>query len=175
MSSNGTFQGDSLKIQLLHKGSLLLLAAMASVFVALQRHNGTMMAAVLAVATVAAPVGYVLMRRLIEKLRQRETEDRLMVHTRTYLQTAEPVRAASAARESDIEKILARTINGRKLPLEDFLKIELRPLPPPAGDPVVFGALPQRDAIRSLCDGRFANLAAMLPEPVYRSLTVAAR
>jgi hypothetical protein len=167
MTLNGTIQGESLKIQLMQKGSLLLLAAMASLFLAFQRHNGIMMGAVLAIATVVVPVGYVLLRRVTAKLRQHEMEDRLMVHTRAYLRNEEPVRAASAkgpVAESDIE-ILARTIDGSKLAIEDFRKFQGTASPLPVGDPVVFDALPRRYAIRSLCDRRFADLAAMLPGP----------
>jgi len=167
MTLNGAIQGNSLKIQLMQKGSLLLLAAMASLFLAFQRHNGIMMGAVLAIATVVIPVGYVLLRRVTEKLRQHDMEDRLMVHTRTYLQNEEPMRAARptrAAAESDIE-ILARAIDGRKLAIQDFRKVQGSVAPLPGGDPVVFDALPRLYATRSLCDRRFADLAAMLPKP----------
>jgi hypothetical protein len=34
---------------------------------------------------------------MLEKVRQRQMEDRLMVQTRTYLQNQEPARVASAA------------------------------------------------------------------------------
>jgi hypothetical protein len=166
MTLNGAIQGNSLKIQLMQKGSLLLLAAMASLFLAFQRHNGIMMGTVLAIATVTIPVGYV-MRRVTEKLRQHEMEDRLMVHTRAYLQNEEPVRAAipsRAAAESDIE-ILARAIDGRKLAIQDFRKVRGSASPLPVGDPVVFDALPRLYATRSLCDRRFADLVAMLPKP----------
>src|ERR1022692_1036220 len=53
--------------------------------------------------------------RMLEKVRQRQMEDRLMVQTRTYLHNQEPARVASAApagkAESGIE-ILARAIDG---------------------------------------------------------------
>ena len=39
MTLNGAIQGNFLKIQLMQKGSLLLLAAMASLFLAFQRHK----------------------------------------------------------------------------------------------------------------------------------------
>jgi hypothetical protein len=167
MTLNGAIQGNSLKIQLMQKGSLLLLAAMASLFLAFQRHNGIMMGAVLAIATVVVPVGYVLMRRVTEKLLQHETEDRLMMHTRAYLRNEEPACAARvtrAAEESDIE-ILARTIDGQKLAIEDFRKFQASASPLPVGDPAVFDALPRRYATRSFCDRRFADLAALLPKP----------
>jgi hypothetical protein len=52
---------------------------------------------------------------MLEKVRQRQMEDRLMVQTRTYLHNQEPARVASAApagkAESGIE-ILARAIDG---------------------------------------------------------------
>lgn len=77
--------------------------------------------------------------RMLEKVRQRQMEDRLMVQTRTYLHNQEPARVASAApagkAESGIE-ILARAIDGRKLPIEDFRKFTaIASLLPVAGMP----------------------------------------
>jgi proteasome lid subunit RPN8/RPN11 len=169
MTLNDAFQGYSIRsTQLVQRGSLLLLAVTASLMLAFRRHNGIMLGVVLALGTVVVPTGYVLGRRMLEKVRQRETEDRLMMQTRTYLQNQEPARVASAApageAESDIE-ILARAIDGRKLPIADFRKFHGIASLLPVGDPVVFDALPRRYAIRSLYDRRFADLAATLPEP----------
>src|ERR1022692_1416478 len=76
--------------------------------------------------------------RMLEKVRQRQMEDRLIVQTRTYLQNQEPARVASAApagkAESGIE-ILARAIDGRKLPIEDFRSTAIASLLPVAGMP----------------------------------------
>jgi proteasome lid subunit RPN8/RPN11 len=168
MTLNDAFEGQSLKAtQLMQKGSLLLLAVTASLILAFRRNNGIMLGVVLAIGTVVIPAGYVLTRRMIAKVQQRETEDRLMMHTRTYLQTQEPARAVSKAPtvESDIE-ILARAIDGRKLPTQDFRKFHGIASLLPVGDPVVFDALPRRYAIRSLYERRFADLAVTLPKPV---------
>ena len=172
MTLNDAFQGHSIKpTQLMQKGSLLLLAVTASLILTFRRHNGIMLGVVLALGTVVVPAGYVLARRVIDKVRQRETEDRLMMHTRTYLQNQEPARVGSAALagkgpavESGIE-ILARAIDGRKLPTQDFRKFHGIASPLPVGDPVVFDALPRWYAIRSLYERRFADLAATLPKP----------
>ncbi|HXM45314.1 MAG TPA: hypothetical protein VN924_29025 [Bryobacteraceae bacterium] len=162
MTSTDVFQGHFIKsTQFVQKGSLLLLAAAASLVLAYRHHNGTMLGAALALCTVVVPSGCLLARRMRDKARHRETEDLLMIQTRTYLRNQEPARKKV---ESDIE-ILARTIDGRKLPTQDFRKIaEIAPVLP-VGDPVLFDALPRRYAIRNLYDQRFADLAAALPEP----------
>src|ERR1035441_4591949 len=168
MTLNDAFEGRSIKsTQFVQRGSLLLLAVAASLMLAFQRHSGFTLGVVLAFGTVVVPVGYVVARRMIEKVRQRETEDRLLMQTRTYLQNQEPARGPAStgrAEESDIE-ILARAIDGRKLPMQDFRKCDKIASRLPLGDPVVFDALPRRYAIRSLCDRRFADLAAKLAEP----------
>ena len=112
------------------------------------------------------PAGYLLARRMRDKVRQRETEDQLMAHTRTFLRNQEPMREKV---ESEIE-MLARTIDGRKLLAQDFRKIHVIPALLPVGDPVVFDALPRRYAIRSLYERRFADLAATLPQPACEPL-----
>src|SRR5271165_55390 len=168
MTLNDAFEGHSIRTtQLLQKGSLLLLAVAASVILALRRHNGIMLAVVLALGTVVIPAAYVLVRRGMAKVQQRETEERLMVHTRTFLQNQEPARPGSraAAAESDIE-ILARTIDGRNLPTQDFQEFAVMSAQLPKGEPVVFDALPRQYAVRSLYARRFADLAAALPRPV---------
>ena len=166
MTLNDAFEGHSLKTtQLLQKGSVLLLAA-ASVALAFRRHNGIVLDAVLALVTVAVPAVFMVARRIAEKVRQRETEERLLMHTRTYLRNEEPASALAKAPkvESDIE-ILARAINGRKLPMQHFREFHGAAVQPPVGDPVVFDALPRRYAIRGLYERRFADLAATLPKP----------
>jgi hypothetical protein len=162
MTLNDAFQGHSVKsTQLLQRASLLLLAVTASLMLAFGRHNEIVLGVVLVLGTVVVPAGYVLGRRMLEKVRQRETEDRLMMQTRKYLQSHEP---APGQAESDIE-ILARAIDGRKLPIEDFRKFPGIASRLPVGDLVVCGPLPRRYAIRSLYGRRFENLAATLPEP----------
>jgi hypothetical protein len=170
MTLNGPMEGHSIKsTQFVQMASLLLLAVAVSAMLAYRRHSGIAIAVVLALGTVAVPAGWVLTRRMLGKMRQRETEDRLMTNTRTFLQSQEPARGASRIGrpvESDIE-ILARAIDGSKLPMQDYRKSRGTPAPPRLGDPVVFDALPRRYAIRTVCERRFADLAATLPEPAF--------
>jgi hypothetical protein len=143
----------------------------ASLILAFGRQNRTAAGVVLALSTVVAPAVYVLGKRLVEKVRQRETEARLLMQTMAYLESQESacvVRAVSRqspGAESDIE-ILARVISGRKLATQDFLSFEGKAARLPDGEPVVFDALPRRYAIRTLYERRFADLAAALPKPV---------
>ena len=167
MTSTEAFQGHSIKSTQLVQASLLLLAVTASLMLALRHHNGIMLGTVLALGTMVVPAGYVVARRRRDKVRRQETEDRLMVHTRTFLRNQEPARERV---ESDIE-ILARTIDGRKLPTQNFRKFDGIAAVLLIADPVVFGALPRRYAIRTLYGRRFANLAAALPEPACLPLT----
>jgi len=166
MTLNDAFQGHSLKTtQFMQKGSLLVLAVAATLILAFGRHDGKMMGVVLALATVVVPAVSVLARRMVDKVRQRETEERLLMQTRTYLQTEEPANLRTGTEgESDIE-ILARAIDGRKLPMEDFRNFDCVASLLPVGEPVVFDALPRRYAVRSLYERRFADLAATLPKP----------
>jgi len=160
--TDGT-QGHSLKsMQLMQIGSLLFLVAMGSLILAFLRQNGFMLGVVITLGTVVVPTVYVLGRRLTEKARQREMEARLMTHTRTYLRNEEPARGLSAAEESDLE-ILARAIDGRKLPIQDFRKVEAIPSLLPVAVPVVFNALPRRYATASVYERRFADRNAALP------------
>jgi MFS superfamily sulfate permease-like transporter len=173
MTLNDAFEGQSLKsTQIVQKGSLIVLAVAASLVLAFSHRNGIMLGVVLAICTVAAPAVWMLTRRMLEKVRQRETEDRLLMHTRTYLQQEEPVVVAAkpAAVESDIE-ILARAIDGSKLPTEDFRMSYGVALMLPVGEPVVFDALPRRYAIRGLYERRFADLSATLPKPAFLPLS----
>jgi hypothetical protein len=162
MTLADALEGRSIKPNdLMQKGSLLLLAVAASLMLVFRRHHEIVLGVLLVLGTVVVPAGYVVARRMLDKTRQRETEDRLMLHTRTYLQNQEPVRGRV---ESDIE-ILARAIDGRKLPTQDFRKCEESASLLPDGEPAVFDALPRRYAIRTLCERRFADLAAKLPAP----------
>jgi proteasome lid subunit RPN8/RPN11 len=167
MTLSDAFEGNSVRTtQLMQKGSLLLLAVAASLILAFRRHYGIVLIVVLALGTVVVPAGYLLARRMRDKVRQRETEDQLMAHTRTFLRNQEPMREKV---ESEIE-MLARTIDGRKLLAQDFRKIHVIPALLPVGDPVVFDALPRRYAIRSLYERRFADLAATQPHPACEPL-----
>jgi len=158
MTLNGAFQGQSLKIHLVQKGWLLALAVVVSLTLAFRRHNGIILAEVTTLAMVAVPLGYMLRRRMAEKARHCEMEDRLMLHTRTYLRNEEPATGPKPRKESDIE-ILARSIDGRKLPIQDFRRYQGAASPAPVADPVVFDALPRRYAVRSLYERRLARLA----------------
>jgi hypothetical protein len=152
----------TLRIQLGQKGWLLALAVVISLTLAFRRHNGIILAEVTTLAMVAVPFGYMLRRRMAEKLRKHEMEDRLMVHTRTYLHSEEPISARKVRKETDIE-ILARTVDGRKLPIQDFRRFKGVASLLPVADPVVFDALPRRYAVRSLYEQRLAGLATMPP------------
>jgi len=172
MTLNVTFQRQSLKTttQLMQMGWLVLVAAVASLLLAFRHQNGIMLGVVLALATLVVPAGFVLGRRMVEKVRQRETEDRLMTNTRTYLQSQMPARGATdaankgPAAESDIE-ILARNIDGRRLPMQDFRKSNGIAVIVPVGEAVVFDALPHQYSSRGFLDRRLAQAAAMLPMP----------
>lgn len=161
MTLNGAFEGHPLKIQFMQKGSLLVLVAMVSLLLAFRRHNGMPLAMVMALAMVLVPLGYMLGRRFTEKMRHREMEERLMLHTKTYLQNEEPA-SAVRRKESDIE-ILARAIDGRRLPVQDFRRYQGMASLLPVAEPVVFDALPRRYAICSLYERRSEGLAAAMP------------
>jgi proteasome lid subunit RPN8/RPN11 len=171
MTLNDAFEGRSIRMtQLMQKGSLFALALAASLILAFGRRNGVTTAVVLALCVVVAPAVYVLGKWVMGKLRLRETEARLVMHTRAYLQNHEAEWAATAVAkappvESDIE-ILARVIDGQKLPIQDYRGYHGTPASVPEGEPVVFDALPRRYAIRSLYERRFADLATTLPKAV---------
>jgi hypothetical protein len=139
----------------------------ASLMLAYRSHNGILLGVVLVMGTIVIPAGYVMARRKMEKAKQMRTEDLLMLHTRAYLQNLEPLREKA---ESDIQ-IWARSIDGCKLPTQDFWWFHMDAAAPPQGEPVVFDALPRRYAIRGLCDRRFADLKAAMPEPVCTPLS----
>ena len=169
MTLNDAIEGRSAKTtELMQKGSLAVLALSAAMILVFGRHSGIMLAVVLALCIVVAPTVYVLGKRLTVKVAQRETEERLMLNTRTYLSHETPfVPVAQAAQpiESDIE-ILARVIDFQKLPVQDAVSYLPAVAMPAGGEPVVFDALPRRYAVRSLYEKRFANLAANLPNVV---------
>jgi Flp pilus assembly protein TadB len=167
MTLNDAFQGQSIKsTHLLLKVSLLVLGVTASLMLTYRYHDGVKLGTALALGTVVVPAIYVLARRMRDKVRHQEMEDRLMEHTRIYLRSPE------AAREPESEiRMMARTIDGRKLPAQDFRKLDGVTPQLPVGVPLVFNTLPPRYAIRSLYDRRFADLAATLPSPACLPLT----
>ena len=159
MTLNDAFEGHSIKsTQLMENAAWLLLPVAASLILAFAIHNGILLSLVLVLGTLVIPVVCVLTRRRTENARQRETEDLLMMNIRTYLQNQEPARAVS-----DIE-FLARAIDGRRLPTEDFRKVDEIASLVPVGYPV-FDASPRPYAIRSLYERRFADLAMTLLAP----------
>lgn len=167
MTLTDVFDGQSVRsTQLVQRGSLILFALIASLMLAFRRHNGILLGVIVALICLVAPAAYLIAQRIREKVRQRETEDRLMSHTRTYLQSEEPVRYGPAAgsQESDLE-FLARTIDGQKLPLQDFRDFGGTNLLMPSADPVVFDALPRLYATQNGCARRFDIRAARLPAP----------
>src|SRR5512141_2631942 len=90
MTLSDAFEGSSMKTRLLtQKATLLLMAVAASLIVAFGRHQGVTEAAVLAIFTLTAPAVYVMGRRLTATARQKETEVRLMVNTKTFLESEE--------------------------------------------------------------------------------------
>lgn len=152
MTLNDAFEGQSLRTtQLMQKGSLLLLAVTASLVLAFARHNGIMLGMVLALATLVVPAVYAVTRRAMAKVQQRETEERLMVHTRVYLQNQTPA------------QVITRTaVVGHP----DFRKCDAIVPLLPIGDPVVFDALPHRHTIQTIYQRHFPDLAAILPRTV---------
>jgi hypothetical protein len=167
MTINDALQDNSIRsAQLMQRGSLIFLAITASLMLGFRRHSGIVLGVTLALGCVVVPAAYVLARRILEKVRHRETEERLMLHTRTFQQSEEPVREAAVlppcATETDIE-LLARAIDGTKLPLGGFRKFGGSITLLPEGEPVVFDALPRLYATRTISDRRFENLAATMP------------
>ncbi len=166
MTTNDALDGYSVRAtELIQKGSLLALAAAATLILIFCRGNILMVGIVLAICTVFAPAIHVTGKRFTSKVRRRETESRLVMHTKAYLQDHEAECTVRMPPESDIE-ILARVIDGRKLPVADFRSWPPVAAPLPIVEPILFHALPRRYATRTLCERRFANLASALPKPI---------
>jgi hypothetical protein len=150
MASTDVFQRHSIEsTQTVKTVLLLLLAVTATLMLGLGHHNAIMLGILLGLFTVVLPGSYMVRRSLKDKARQRETEDRLMMHTRTFLQNQEP----------------ARPLDGWKLPIQDFRKFHGTASVRAVADPVTFGLLRRQDAIRSLYEWRFTDLSAALPGP----------
>jgi proteasome lid subunit RPN8/RPN11 len=174
MTINDAFERHTIKpAQVMEVGSVLLLAIAASLMAAFRQHNRVVLALVLAFCTVVLPAVYVLGKRLMERKRQQQTEQILMMQTRTFLSTQEPAewRTVTAIKEPDIETLGERLLamlntDGSKLPRQGFRTHSLEAPPLPDAEAALFGALPRRYAIRSLYERRFADLATALPQPV---------
>ena len=149
-------------MQIIETGSWLLPAAIASPILAFRPLNGITMGVALALAVIVVPAGYVLARRIRARVRRQATEARLLTQTKTYFENQVSAHGSEARgqAESDIQ-ILARAIDGRKLPIQDFRKVRPASLLP-IGEPVVFGEMPCR---------RPAERATIMPPPVTRPLT----
>jgi hypothetical protein len=156
MTLNDAFEGQTMKpVQLMQRGSLLLLALAASLLLAFRRHNGFVLGVALALCTVIIPAIYVLARRVKEKTRQQETEQQLMAHTRAFLSTQEPKTWPAfvpVVKEPDAETLGERLLatlhtDGRALPVQAFRGFQEVPTRLAVGEPVVFDALPRRYAV----------------------------
>lgn len=173
MTINDAFEEQSLKpAQIMQMGSVLLLAVAASMLLAFRQHNRLLLGASLAFCTVALPAVYVMGKRLVLKVRQQQTEQRLILHTRNFLDTQEATswRAVMIAKEPDAETLGERLLaalntDGSALARPGFHAFPPKASPLPDGETVVFDALPRRYAIRGLYERRFADLAAALPMP----------
>ncbi|MGO4882079.1 MAG: hypothetical protein ACLP59_14800 [Bryobacteraceae bacterium] len=139
----------------MEKGSLLLFAVAVCLVFALRRHNGISLGVALAMVALVFPAAYLFSRRVLEKARQRETEVRLAMHTKTYLESEQPLPG-----EPDIQ-ILARALDWRNRAPQGFCKsLQIAPVLRVA-EPVVFDALPWAAAVPAPS----VALGEILPEP----------
>ncbi len=170
MTINDAFGTQILKpVQILERGSVLLLAIAASLMLGFRLHNRLVLGAALAVGTVIVPGVYVLSKRLRAALRSQEIESRLVAHTRTFLNAQEPQvwMPSIAPQESDPETLGERLLaalntDGRALPRQSFRYIVMEAGPKPLGECVVFDALPTACAMRQ---GATTGFPALDPIP----------
>lgn len=168
MTLTEALEGRSLKMtRLLERGSLLLVPLAAILMLALHRHNNGAVSVFLALVALILPAAYLLSRRRVEKMRQRETEARLEIHTRSFLERQEPVRPRNLTEDESDAEILARAIDWRSELPRGFQKFNGIASVLPVGEPTVFDALPRRYAVRNLYERRFADPAKALPKPVF--------
>jgi len=162
MTIDDALPGDPIRKQLTRKGTLfLLLGVTASFTLAFRGAPGIALGIDLAIGTVVLPSGYLLARRIKAKIRQREMEDRLFMQTRRFLQSQEPANMAPKSAAG----MLARTIDGRKLPVQGLLeRKDFQPLVR-IGKPVFFSALLRQDGARSSFARGFVELCPNL-EPI---------
>jgi len=131
------------RTKLLHNGSLLLVTAAVGLAMALNRHNTVVLGALGVLGTILIPLSYVMLRRFLHTLRQRETEDRMISQTREYLRNEEPWSPLrDAPKESAVEAVPHANASGSRIAPRGFKDIfdgVVAPLP--KGNPVACGAL----------------------------------
>jgi proteasome lid subunit RPN8/RPN11 len=173
MTINDAFESQTLKpVQLMKMGSVLLLAVAASLLLAFRPHNRLLFGLELVFCTIALPAVYVVAKRLKEKVRQQQTEQRLMMHTKAFLNTQEPTswRAITVVKAPNAETLGERLLAALNTDGSELIRPGFRACYPDAApaaeaETVVFDALPRRYAIRSLYERRFADLSSSLPKP----------
>lgn len=144
------------RIQLLHKGSLLLFTMLVGLLMALNRHDAVVLGVIGVLGTILIPLLHVVLRRLLVALRQRETENRIIMQTREYLRNQEAWSPLSAAQAESTEVI------GRRMTPRGFKDVFAGVAASlPGGAPVVFGAW----------SAQAAKLPAMLPAPATEPLS----
>src|SRR5579862_296853 len=159
MAINTTFDGQSLRTtHLLQKGSLAVLAASAALILSFGRNNTALVGVLLALYTVIAPAVYMLGKRMLIKVRQRETEARLIRQTKAFLEN-QPQEWALLSQANS-------AIAGRRLMMQDFCRYPATAAPLPAGEPTVFQPVPRHEAVQNLYEQHFADAASKLLVPV---------
>ncbi len=184
MTLNDAFEGHAIQPARMAQKAALLMAAAASLLLVFRGRSAAAMIGGLALGTVVIPAILMLARGLITKMRQRRTEERLLMHTRVFLSSQEPACLAAAvpvpvpAEGAPAERLWAALERaGRRLPEQGFFGFRESAAPLPDGEPVVFDALPRRYAVRGTYERRMASLASALPKPVmmpFRELLPAA-
>jgi len=157
--------------QIMRMASVLLLAIALSLMLAIRQHNRILLGLALTFCTAALPAVYVMSKRLVVRLREQETEQRLMVHTKAFLSHQEELfwQHSAVAKEPDPETLGARLLAVLNTDGSALARPGLLPFPPrvavPEPEPVVFDALPRRYAVRNLFERRLSNGAAAMPAP----------
>jgi len=131
------------RTKLLHNGWLVLLTAAVGLAMALNRHNTVVLGALGVLGTILIPLSYVLLRRFLHGLRQRETEARMLSQTREFLRNQEPWSPLrDAPKESADEAVQHANASASRIAPRGFKDVFAGALAPlPKGNPVSFGAL----------------------------------
>lgn len=179
MTINDAFERNALKpAQVMQAGAILVLAVSASLWAAFRQHNRLVLALVLAFCTVVLPAVYVLGKRLRDRIKHQQTEQRLMMQTRAFLSSQEPAewRVVTVVKEPDPDALGEKLLemlhtDGSKLPRQGF-RIDCPDVSPLRNaEAALFNALPRQYATRSQYERRFADLAAALFHPVRMPLS----
>ena len=141
---------------------LMVLAVTGCLMLILGSDNQFIVGLVLAICIVVAPAVYLLREHLVARIRRKEAEAGLIENFKLYSQIIEKESVNSWVDR----ELLASKVDGRKLPLQDFLTFQGTPANPPAGSPALCLTLAHRSAVRTLYDQHFTNLATMMPQPV---------